>query len=86
MYKKKIIYVLAIIVFAFCLSCFNYNYKTPIHEVSYDKLIDIEYVGPKRTELIQDYLQDNPTCKVNDLIDINGIGPEILKNIKEKFR
>jgi len=86
MKKKILISILSLLVFTVFLACFDYNSKTDIHESTYQQIIEIHDVGTILNKRIQEYLIDNPTCDIDDLIDIKGIGPKTLKNIKEKFR
>lgn len=44
-------------------------------------------IGPKKAEVVMDYLKEHgPVDNMRQLLDIPGIGPKTLQNIKEHYQ
>ena len=72
--------VIALLIVAWCLS------KPPIQNANISQLVAINGIGEVLAERIYDYVKENPSCDVGDLLDIDGVGEVRLKELKENFK
>lgn len=61
-------------------------YEPCIHTADYEELLEIDEIGDVLASRIIDYLEHNPEAKLDDLIEIKGIGKKRLKLIDSKYR
>lgn len=54
-----------------------------IHAMTQGDWTAIKGIGDKTAVIIMDYLKSNPKATVDDLINVSGIGPSKLEDIKE---
>ena len=60
--------------------------KKDINKVTIDDLIQVKGIGPKKAELILNFLQKHGRIsELDELLQVKGIGPKILDKIKEHF-
>jgi len=72
--KKILILILLSVSFIFA----EINFNT----ASKEKLMTYKGIGPKKADKIIKYRKKNRIKNVNDLLNIKGIGPGIIENIK----
>ncbi len=75
-----ILTLIAIIIVMLCL------YRQPIQNATLSQLESINGIGTVLSCEIYDYVKDNPSCDVGDLLEVDGIGETRLKELKENFK
>jgi competence protein ComEA len=53
-----------------------------LNQATAEQLAQVPYVGPKRAELIIARRQQQPFASVDELLDVQGIGPKTLEKIR----
>lgn len=71
---KKIVLMVLSAVYLFAMI----DVKTATKE----QLMSINGIGEKKAEAIIEYRKANKIQKLDDLLNVKGIGPEIINNIK----
>ncbi|HPM02663.1 MAG TPA: helix-hairpin-helix domain-containing protein [Candidatus Cloacimonadota bacterium] len=56
-----------------------------LNKVTYQELISVKGIGPKKAQAILDYQKSDSFKKVEDLMEIKGIGEKTLKSLSPYF-
>ncbi len=83
--KAKVI-ALIVICMLLCALTLTLTYKPSITQATYKELMAIDEIGEILSLRIIDYLQHNTDCTIDDLLEVEGIGPIKLSNIKEVYK
>lgn len=59
--------------------------KDDIHIATKQELVKVDDIGDVLSERIVLYLKYNKNCSIDDLVYINGIGEQRLKEIKKHY-
>jgi len=60
--------------------------KKDINKATIEDLVQVKGIGPKKAELIINFLQRRGRIyELDELLQVKGIGPKILDKIKEHF-
>ena len=60
--------------------------KPDIATADYDTLYAIHDIGDVLADRILIYIESNPDLQIDDLLDVNGIGPIKLERVKEVYK
>ncbi len=60
--------------------------KPDIHTAQYDILTDINGLGDVLSKRVINYIEYNPECVIDDLVDVKGIGVKKLELIKKHYK
>ena len=90
--KTKFIFVLIFIIIVFSLGIFMKDKSSRINEYNIKKidlltsdiyeLIKIPGIGESKAQNILDYRNQNSFSKIEDIMNVNGIGPATFEKIK----
>lgn len=86
--SKKLVKSYAIVlVTVLLITCITWGvlYRPSIKTATIEELTYIEDIGEVLALDIHLYLKNNPTCSIEDLSDIDYIGPSRIKNIKKRY-
>ena len=53
-----------------------------VNKATVEQLADLPYIGPKRAALIVERRQQKPFATVEELLEVKGVGPKILEQLK----
>lgn len=88
-YDKEVSIVIAIILICVMMggAIFAGKYSEPdIHNATYKELVAIQGIGDIKAHRILSYLESNKEAEIDDLDDINGIGPTLIERLEKEFR
>ena len=74
------------IVLVICLTAYASFNKPSITTATYEQLTDIPYIGHITAQDIIYYCDANKNASVEDLEYINGIGPDTIKVLLERWK
>lgn len=85
--KNKVIILLIVVIMLISFINLDINLnKTPIQEATYRNLTDIEDIGHVLATRILSELESNKYATIEDIDDVQGIGPKRIKNIKKVYK
>lgn len=84
--KRRVTVILVIYLLLFATLLGVATYKPSIHNATIEELQEIYGLGELLSERVVVYLESNPTCEIEDLIEVDGIGKIKLKSIKKEWR
>ena len=82
--KRSLIFVLAVLLFAsFCQPVMASKGKININTASKKELTTLKGVGDKIADRIIEYRKEHSFKKIEDLMEVKGIGQKIFDNNKD---
>jgi len=84
--KNRIIALFLISLILLTTLTYTVTYKPSITTATYEQLTDIPYIGHVTAQDIIYYCDSNKNASVEDLEYINGIGPDTIKVLLERWK
>jgi len=83
--KRIFIILLCVAVLVVSIGSISNIIKDDIRLATTQELIEVDDIGNVLSDRIVTYIKTNKNCSIDDLIRVNGIGEQRLKEIKKHY-